>query len=96
VVVRNRETIESMLAKGTTVVLPVFDPGLATVAEQVKVTLATRGVTVEIRQNPAIGTYTIATTSPMRRSRRTPRLIAETRSARSSETPSMATTGPAA
>ena len=60
VVVRNRETIEAMLAKGTTVVLPVFDPGLATVAEQVKVTLATRGVTVEIRQNPVIGTYTIA------------------------------------
>jgi hypothetical protein len=60
VVVRNRDAIESMLAKGTTVVLPVFDPGLATVAEQVKVTLATRGVTVEIRQNPAIGTYTIA------------------------------------
>jgi hypothetical protein len=49
-----------MLAKGTTVVLPVFDPGLATVAEQVKVTLATRGVTVEIRPSPAIGTYTIA------------------------------------
>ena len=60
VVVRNRDAIESMLAKGTTVVLPVFDPGLATVAEQVKVTLATRGATVEIRPSPAIGTYTIA------------------------------------
>lgn len=60
VVVRNREAIEAMLAKGTTVVLPVFDPSLATVAEQVKTTLAARGVTVEIRPSPAIGTYTIA------------------------------------
>lgn len=60
VVVRQRETIEAMLAQGTTVVLPVFDPSLLTVAEQVKVTLATRGVTVEIRQSPPIGTYTIA------------------------------------
>ena len=60
VVVRNRDAIEAMLAKGTTVVLPVFDPALATAAEQVKTTLAARGITVEIRQNPTIGTYTLA------------------------------------
>jgi hypothetical protein len=59
-VVRNREAVEAMLAQGTTVVLPVFDPALATVAQQVKVTLAARGVSVEIRQNPPTGTYTIA------------------------------------
>lgn len=60
VVVRNRDAIEAMFATGTTFVLPLFDPSLATVAEQVKATLAKRGVTVEIRQNPALGTYTIA------------------------------------
>lgn len=60
VVVRRRDAIEAMLAKGTTVVLPLFDPALLPVAEQVKTTLAARGVSVEIRQNPPIGTYTIA------------------------------------
>ncbi|MFM9194951.1 MAG: hypothetical protein ACKOWG_04250, partial [Planctomycetia bacterium] len=60
VVVRNRDAIEAMLAKGSTVVLPVFDPGLATVAEQVRLTLATRGVTVDVWKNPPLGSYTIA------------------------------------
>jgi len=60
VVVRQREAVEATLAKGATVVLPVFDAALLPVAEQVKATLAKREVTVEVRQNPATNTYTIA------------------------------------
>jgi hypothetical protein len=60
VVVRNREAIETMLAKGATVVLPVFNDKVRPAAEAVKATLARRGVTVEIRQNPATNTFTIA------------------------------------
>ena len=60
VVVRERAAIEAMLAKGTTVVLPVTNDALLPAAQAVKATLATRGVTVDIRQNPPIGTYTIA------------------------------------
>ncbi len=59
VLVRQRPAIEALLAKGATVVLPVFDEALLPVAEQVKATLAKRGVAVEIRVKPAIGTYTI-------------------------------------
>ena len=60
VVVRQRDAIEAMLAKGAEVVLPVFDPALLPVAEQVKSALAPRGVTVDIRQNPPVNTFTIA------------------------------------
>ena len=60
VVVRQRDAIEAMLAKGASVVLPVFDPALLPAAEQVKSALAPRGVTVDIRQNPSTSTYTIA------------------------------------
>jgi len=60
VVVRNRPGIEAMLAKGAKIVLPVFDAKLLPAAEKVKAALAARGVQVEIRQNPATSTYTIA------------------------------------
>lgn len=60
VVARQRDAIETVLAKGTEVVLPVFDPALLPVAEQVKSALAPRGVTVDIRQNPPVNTFTIA------------------------------------
>jgi hypothetical protein len=59
VVVRNRAEIESTLAKGATVVLPVFNATWLPAAEAVKASLAKRGVTVEIRQNPATNTFTI-------------------------------------
>lgn len=60
VVTRQRDAIEAAFVKGAEFVLPLFDPTLMPVAEQVKATLATRGVRVEIRQNPNVSTYTIA------------------------------------
>jgi hypothetical protein len=60
VVTRQREALEAAFVKGAEFVLPLFDPTLMAVAEQAKSTLAERGVQVEIRQNPATSTYTIA------------------------------------
>jgi hypothetical protein len=60
VLVRNRAAIESMLMPGTSLVLPVFRDKHMPAAQRVKATLAARGVTVEIWQQPVLGTYTIA------------------------------------
>ena len=60
VVARQRDAIEALFVKGTEVVLPVFDPALLPVAEQVKSALAPHGVKVDIRQNPTVETFTIA------------------------------------
>ncbi len=58
--VRNREAIEAMLARGSSAVLPVFDDTLLAAAEQVKTVLAARGVTVAILRQPPTCSYTIA------------------------------------
>ncbi|MEI6518864.1 MAG: hypothetical protein WCO98_02285 [bacterium] len=63
VIVRERGLIESMLSKGSTVVVPIFDsPQSSTyqkTAEELKKILETRGVTVDIRLKPEMNTYTI-------------------------------------
>ena len=62
-IVRGRDQIESLLAHKTAFVLPLFDgPALAerrAVAEQVKAVLAKRGVSVEIRDQPVMTTFTV-------------------------------------
>jgi len=59
VVVRNRAEIEKTLEKGTTIVLPVFNEKLKSAAEEVKKSLAGKGINVDIRINPVPATYTI-------------------------------------
>lgn len=64
VIVRQRGALDQALARGTRFVLPLFDAGthpqLVPVAEKVQQVLAARGVEVEIRRRPEIGTYTLA------------------------------------
>ncbi len=64
VVVREPAAIDAVLAKGATVVLPLFDSPraaeLRAVADDLQAALAKRGVTVEIRDKPVVGTYTLA------------------------------------
>jgi hypothetical protein len=63
VVVRNPEVIASVLAKGALVVVPVFASPRAAemkaVAEELTTALAKRGVTVQLLDNPTVGTYTL-------------------------------------
>ena len=64
VIVRGRAAIQPLLEKGAKVVLPVFDSPrseeLLPAAEKVKAVLARRGVEVEVRRQPAVGTYWLA------------------------------------
>ena len=64
VLVQGREAVESALAKGSRVVVPLFGRTnvvqLLPVAEKVKAVLAERGVEVDIWTNPAVGSYTLA------------------------------------
>ncbi len=63
VVVRNGESVAKALAKGSTVVIPIFSSTNAysawvkASAEKAKAVLSARGVKVEILENPVIGTY---------------------------------------
>jgi hypothetical protein len=63
VIVREHALIESMLSKGSTVVVPIFDSpqsgAFQKAAEELKKILENRGVTVDIRIKPEINTYTI-------------------------------------
>jgi hypothetical protein len=64
VFVRQGAAAEQALAKGAKFVLPIFDSPAAEkllpVAEKVKQVLAARGVEVDIRVKPSIGTYWLA------------------------------------
>lgn len=63
VVVRNGAAIESALAKGAEIVVPIADSpqaeALAKAADQLKAALATRGVNTTIWRNPPMATYTL-------------------------------------
>jgi hypothetical protein len=64
VVVREKAAIAKALARGTKLILPLFDSPhaakLLAVAEKVKAVLAAQGVDVEIRQKPELTTYWLA------------------------------------
>ncbi|MBA4192255.1 MAG: hypothetical protein C0467_30160 [Planctomycetaceae bacterium] len=64
VFVRDRAGIEEAFVKGAKFVLPIFDSPqaeqLLPIAEKVKSALATRGVDVEIRVKPEVGTHWLA------------------------------------
>lgn len=64
VLVRGRPAVEQALAKGSKLVIPVFDsPNAAAIqvlAEKAKAQLSKRGVEVEVRVKPAVGTYTLS------------------------------------
>ena len=64
VLVRGRAAIQPLLQSGGRLVLPIFDSpraaALRAAAEKVRDVLKRRGVQVEIRQAPAVTTYTLA------------------------------------
>ena len=64
VVVRDAAGIARALGKNTQLVLPIFDspsaPALLEVAQKIKSKLAKSGATVDIREKPAMGVFTVA------------------------------------
>jgi len=64
VLVRGRRQIEALLARKPAFVLPLFDgpklPERRAAAEAVRKALASRGVGVQVRERPAMTTYTIS------------------------------------
>ncbi|MBI1369617.1 MAG: hypothetical protein GC162_13305 [Planctomycetes bacterium] len=63
-IVRNREAIDRVLAKGAKVVLPIFDGPEAerrlAIAQKIKAMLGERGVQVDVREHPVMTNYTLA------------------------------------